>query len=174
MLLLAGCTQAPADTNIDDTDNTDNTGGVDVTVEVVEVGDNIKVEYRGSFEDGEVFDSSERFGKPLEFVAGIGRMIKGFDDAVIGMKLNDEKTITITAENAYGVSDPKRVVEIPRESINIDWNTLEAGTPISSTVAGNGVVLEKKEDSVLVDFNHPLAGKTLVFWIKVVELNKSQ
>ena len=70
---------------------------------MIKSGDKIQVHYTGTLDDNTVFDSSE--GKqPLEFTAGAGQMIKGFDDAVIGMKLGQEKTIKIPPEQAYGTS----------------------------------------------------------------------
>ena len=165
-LLLAGCTHTPQE------NGTVTGNGSDVSGKIVEVGDTVKVEYRGEFLDGKVFDSSESHGQPLEFVAGMGRMIKGFDEAVVGMRLGQEKTVTLAPSQAYGFVDESKIVEIPKENIEVGWDELQEGTPISSPEAGNGIVLEKKENSVVVDFNHPLAGKTLVFWIKVVELEK--
>ena len=166
-LLLAGCTQ-PKDQNGTITGN-----GSEVSSRIVEVGDTVKVEYRGGFENGEVFDSSESHGASLEFVAGMGRMIKGFDEAVVGMRLDQEKTVTLQPSEAYGFFDEKKIVEIPKENVGVGWDEIKEGTPISSPEAGNGIVIEKKENSLTVDFNHPLAGKTLVFWIKVVEIEKS-
>ncbi len=128
MLIFAGCVMPTGDieNSLESAEHTnvqpDEISGVD-NLKSVEKGDTVKVEYIGSFPDGEVFDKSEGRG-PLEFTAGAGQMIKGFDAAVIGMKVGEEKTVTIPPEDAYGV--------------------------------GGG---------------HPLAGKTLEFWIKVVEIN---
>ncbi len=171
-IAFAGCVQPPAE-DVNSDSGTDTPNGVDVLMDTVEAGDNIKVEYRGELENGEVFDASERRGQPLAFAAGAGQMIKGFDEAVIGMRLNQEKTVTIPAEKAYGLHDEKRVAELSKESFADFWDSLVVGMVVSSPEAGNGKVLELKENSAIIDFNHNLAGKTLVFWIKVVEISKS-
>ncbi len=165
LVLLSGCTvQQPSNGN--------SGNGTDITAEVVEVDDTVKVEYEGRFESGEVFDSSARHGKPLEFVAGIGRVIRGFDEAVVGMRLGEEKTVTIPPVKAYGFRDKSKIVEIPKENFGDSWDSLEVGVPVHSSQGANGTVLELKEDSAIVDFNHHLAGKTLIFWIKVIYIKK--
>jgi len=168
-LLLAGCTQPeenPANGGLEP-------NGGDISMELVETGDTVKVEYEGSLENGEVFDSTERHdGVPLEFVAGAGQMIKGFDEAVVGMRLNEEKTVTLAPGKAYGFRDEGKVIDLPKENFGDFWGQLEVGMPVSSPEAGNGIVLELSESSAKVDFNHNLAGKTLVFKIKVVGIEK--
>lgn len=176
VLLLSGCVEQPeTNTEANDTNaGEENNMGNDVSAELVESGDTVKVEYEGRLESGEVFDSTEKHGgAPLEFVAGAGQMIKGFDEAVVGMRLNQEKEATMGPGSAYGFTDQAKVVEITKEQIGGDWDKLVVGMPISSSVAGNGVIIEKKENSVVVDFNHELAGKTLIFKIKVVEIQKA-
>ncbi|MDD5163871.1 MAG: peptidylprolyl isomerase [Candidatus ainarchaeum sp.] len=164
-LALAGCAQQASQDN--------NGGGTVDLSKIVETGDKIKVEYKGTFENGEEFDSSAKFGEPLEFTAGKGEMIKGFDSAVIGMRLNDEKTITLKPEDAYGARDESKIIEIPKSSI-ADSNNLKVGMTLQSPQAGIGTIIQIKTDSVIIDFNHPMAGKTLVFWIKVVEITKAK
>src|SRR3989304_8097449 len=83
---------------------------------VVAKGDTVSVEYTGALENGTVFDSS--VGRaPLKFTAGTGQMIKGFDDAVIGMKEGEEKTISLKPEEAYGMPDPKNIIEVLKENL---------------------------------------------------------
>jgi len=166
-LLLSGCTQ-PAE-NGNGGNNTGN-GGIQMDEKVVENGDSIAVEYKGTLEDGTQFDSSE--GRdPLGFVVGAGQMIKGFDSAVVGMKLNQEKTVTLQPSEAYGETDPARIAEIPKAQIN-DVESLAVGMSVTNSQGINGVVKEIKDDVIIIDFNHQLAGKALVFWIKVVRLEK--
>lgn len=174
-LLLAGCAQQKdtnnsADANIQVPNNVNTGSGV---VKTVEQGDTVKVEYVGTFPDTkEIFDKSEGRG-PLEFEAGAGQMIKGFDQGVIGMKLNDEKTITIAPEDAYGAADSGQKAVIPLGTISADGN-LQVGQTLYSSTGLPAKVIEIKDGNVTVLIQHPLAGKTLQFWIKVVDIQKKE
>ena len=86
----------------------------------VEKGDKVKVEYTGKLEDGTIFDSSEKQGAPLEFEVGAGQVIKGFDEAVVGMKKDEEKEITLKPEEGYGERNPELVKDMPKESFPKD------------------------------------------------------
>ena len=173
VIALAGCAQQANPAKDNNQDNGNNGGGTVDLSKIVESGDTIKVEYKGTLTDGTEFDSSEKFGEPLAFEAGAGQMIKGFDAAVIGMRLNDEKTITLQPEEAYGPRDNGKIIEVSRENM-ADFNSLKVGMTVSSPEAGNGTIIELKKDSAKIDFNHPMAGKTLIFWIKVVEITKKK
>ena len=158
-LALSGCTQPAAN------------GGTGTNVKRVAAGDKIAVEYRGTLADGTEFDSSQ--GRtPLEFTAGRGQMIDGFDSAVIGMVLNEEKTVTLQPSQAYGELDPSKIVEIPKSQI-ADADSLQVGMSVTSSQGINGIVEETKPDSVVINFNQSLAGKALTFWIKVVKIEKA-
>jgi len=167
--LLSGCVQPDGTGGINGTDGTGQGNGGNNMSEVVETGDSIAVEYKGTLQDGTQFDASEGRG-PLEFTAGTGQMIKGFDTAVIGMALNEEKTVTMEPSQAYGETDQSKIVEVPKANIG-DANKLEVGMSVTSSQGINGVVKEIKDDVIVVDFNHQLAGKKLTFWIKVVSIN---
>ena len=140
----------------------------------VAAGSTVKVEYTGSFENGTIFDSSGIQGQPLEFKAGSGQMIKGFDHAVIGMKIGEEKTVTLGPEEAYGSHNPKLVATIPKEE-------LPEGKPVKPgmmILVGSqdgqqmpALITEVNENNFTIDLNHPLAGKALVFKIKVVDIS---
>ena len=82
---------------------------------VVEKGNKIKVEYEGKLETGEVFDSTEKHGNPLEFEVGSGQLIKGFDEAVIGMDVNEEKTFRIESKDGYGERKEELVTKVPKD-----------------------------------------------------------
>ena len=138
----------------------------------VKKGDKVKVEYTGTLEDGTVFDSSEKHGQPLEFEAGAGLVIKGFDDAVIGMKKDEEKEIKLTADKAYGDIKADLVKEFPKDQLPKEQEIkkgmmLLMGLPNGAQMPVK--IVEVKEDIVMIDLNHPLAGKTLIFKIKVVD-----
>lgn len=139
--------------------------------EAIKNGDTITVNYTGKFEDGDVFDSSE--GKePLKFTVGAGQLIKGFDDAVIGMQAGDKKTVTLAPADAYGDHDADMIIDIPKSQIPEDMK-LEVGQrlhlrdPQGQPVPA--MVAEITEDSIKMDANHPMAGKTLIFDLEVVE-----
>jgi FKBP-type peptidyl-prolyl cis-trans isomerase 2 len=137
-------------------------------------GDKVKVHYHGKLTNGETFDSSNG-REPLEFELGSGMVIKGFDDGVTGMGIGDKKTITIPADEAYGPRNPEMVIDVPKDRFPEDME-LEIGMPLAMS-NGNGqpfqvTVVEIKEDSVLLDANHPLAGQDLVFDLELVEINE--
>ena len=136
-------------------------------------GDTVKVHYTGKLTTGDQFDSSAG-REPLEFTVGAGQMIKGFDAAIPGMKVGDKKTINIPAVEAYGERSADAMIEFPKENIPPDMK-LEPGMQLTlSNQHGQPVpviVVELKEEVVVLDANHFLAGKDLVFDIELVEIN---
>jgi FKBP-type peptidyl-prolyl cis-trans isomerase 2 len=135
-------------------------------------GDKVKVHYHGKLTNGETFDTSNG-REPLEFEIGTGMVIKGFDDGVTGMAIGDKKTITIPSDEAYGPRNPEMVIDVPKDRFPPDME-LEIGMPLAMS-NGSGqpfqvTVVEIKEDSVLLDANHPLAGMDLVFDLELVEI----
>lgn len=137
----------------------------------IKFGDRVKVEYVGTLDDGTVFDSSEKYGSPIEFVVGAGQVISGFEKAVLGMEMGEEKEFTLEPEEAYGEYDPNLVEKVPRNMLPEDINE---GTLLVITLP-NGVQLPAKvskitENTATLDFNHPLAGERLHFKIKVVDI----
>ncbi|MBS3087671.1 peptidylprolyl isomerase [Candidatus Pacearchaeota archaeon] len=138
---------------------------------VVKKGNKIKVEYRGSFESGEVFDASERHGQALEFEAGAGMVVPGFDAAVIGMEVGEEKTFTLQPEEAYGMPDERGIQKVPKESFPPEAKEgMMIGIPLPNGQQLPAIITKIDEKEVTIDMNHPMAGKVLVFWIKVVEI----
>lgn len=138
----------------------------------VKKGDKIKVDYTGTFEDGTVFDSSEKHDQPLEFEAGSGQVVKGFDDAIMGMKKGEEKEITLQPSEAYGDPNPELVKKAPREQL--PEGDLKVGTLLVMGLP-NGMqvpvkILEMDDKEVTLDLNHPLSGKVLKFKIKIVDI----
>jgi|SRR5690606_13612405 len=135
-------------------------------------GDNVKVHYTGKLTSGEQFDSSAG-REPLAFTVGAGQMIKGFDDAIPGMQVGDKKTINITPDQAYGEKNTDAIIEFPVSNIP-EGMKLETGMKLQlQNEAGQPipvVVTEVKEDVVVLDANHELAGKELVFDIELVEI----
>ena len=138
----------------------------------VKKGNTVKIEYEGSLEDGTVFDSSEKHGKLLEFEAGSGKVIPGFDKAVIGMKKDEKKEIIIKPEEAYGMPDEKWIQKVPRDKIPKDQEPqvgmmIAIGLPNGQQMPA--VIKEVTDKEVTLDINHPLAGKTLKFKIKLID-----
>lgn len=136
-------------------------------------GNTVKVHYKGTLKDGTVFDSSEN-REPLEFVVGDGRMIKGFDAAVDGMSLGEDKTVTIPSAEAYGEKREDMMLDVPldqvppeiKPEVGMDLsiqNQMGQPTPVK--------VVHVDEQKITLDANHPLAGEDLIFDIKLVEIN---
>ena len=141
-------------------------------MQVAKKGNQVKVHYTGKLTDGTVFDSSEGRA-PLEFEVGAGMMIKGFDAAVDGMSEGAKVTIEIPAAEAYGEAREDMIIDVPRTNLPPDMNP-EVGQQLAMSQAdGQQVpvkVKEVRDDVVVIDANHDLAGKDLVFDIELVEI----
>ena len=135
-------------------------------------GDKVKVHYHGRLTSGETFDSSEGRA-PLEFEVGAGQMIQGFDEGVKGMSVGEKKTLNIPFDKAYGPRNPEMVIDFPKERLPEEM-TLEVGMQLMmSNGAGQQIpvqVVEVKEEVIVLDANHMLAGHDLVFDIELVEI----
>ncbi len=135
-------------------------------------GDVVKVHYTGKLTSGEQFDSSAG-REPLEFTVGAGQMIKGFDAAMPGMAIGEKKTINIVPEEAYGNKVEEAIIEFPREQVPGDM-VLEPGMKLTLTNQQGQpvpvIVVEVKDDIVILDANHFLAGQELIFDIELVEI----
>ena len=134
--------------------------------------DTVKVHYTGKLKDGQVFDSSlER--EPLEVTIGQGMLIPGFEKAIIGMEPNEKKTVEISKSEAYGEVHEELFHEVKKEQLPPDIKP-ELGMRLSSR-SNDGqehsfTITEVREDSIIVDGNHPLAGKDLIFELELVEI----
>ncbi|MEO9210904.1 MAG: peptidylprolyl isomerase [Ginsengibacter sp.] len=138
----------------------------------VKKGDHVSVHYTGKLTTGEQFDSS--VGRdPLAFTVGAGQMIKGFDDAIPGMEVGEKKTITIAPKEAYGEKNLDAIIEFPKSNIPAEMK-LEIGMKLQlQDESGRPfpvVVAEIKDDVIILDANHELAGKELIFDIELVEV----
>jgi FKBP-type peptidyl-prolyl cis-trans isomerase 2 len=134
----------------------------------------VKVEYEGKLEDGQVFDSSEKHGKPLEFTIGQNQVIPGFENAIKEMDKGEEKEIKIESKEAYGQRREELVKKIPREQLPEGQEpkkgmVLGLQTPDGKQIPA--VISDVTDKEVSIDLNHPLAGKNLVFKIKLLETN---
>lgn len=138
----------------------------------VKNGDTVSLHYTGKLEDGSIFDSSLNEGRePLKAKLGEGMLIPGFESGIIDMMVGDKKTIEIEPENAYGPFLTERTFEIP-------LNQVPPGATVGEFLTGSAPdgsaiqvkILEVKEDSVVLDANHPLAGKKLIFELELLEI----
>ena len=134
-------------------------------------GTKIKVHYTGTLSDGTIFDSSD--GKqPLEFTIGENQVIPGFENEIKNMKLNEEKTIKFKAKDAYGEIDERLIAIVPRNKFPPEIQA--GGHLLLKGPEGQRIpafIKEVKDDEVIIDLNHPLAGKELNFKVKVVAIN---
>jgi peptidyl-prolyl cis-trans isomerase B (cyclophilin B) len=157
--------------------------------QTVEPGDTVVLEYVGRFETGGVFDTSradvaeahgllEAQGRepddyaPLAFTVGAGEVIEGLDEGLVGLAVGAEETIEVPPEGAYGEFDPARVQEYDPETFEgMVGQQPEIGMHVHAENGLHGDVTAITEESVEVDFNHELAGKTLVFEVEVVDVH---
>jgi FKBP-type peptidyl-prolyl cis-trans isomerase SlyD len=138
---------------------------------VVKDGMLVSIEYTLKGTDGKVIDSSKG-REPLKYVHGQKTMIPGLEKELTGMKVGGEKNVTVKPEDAYGPISPNAFQEIPKEKI--PPNALKVGAVLQGQDEQGRPMLarikEIKEKSVIIDMNHPMAGKTLVFNVKVVDI----
>jgi len=139
---------------------------------VAKGGDTVKIHYTGKLEDGTVFDSS-RDREPFELTLGSGSTIPGFENGIIGMALGDTKTITIPPEEAYGPRRDDLVMTISKDEFPSDitpsvGQQLQMRHPSGNVM--NVTITDVMQDSVTLDANHALAGKTLIFEVELMEI----
>lgn len=137
----------------------------------VKENDKVKVHYTGKLDNGQVFDSSVDRGQPLEFTVGQGQMIPGFEKGIMGMAVNEKKTITIPSEEAYGERNNDLLKEVPNEQLPPEIKPEVGMGLVSKGPQGQEiqlVVAEVKDNSIIVDANHPLAGQNLTFDLELV------
>ena len=138
----------------------------------IQNGDTVTVHYTGRLEDGTVFDSSMVEGRePLTATLGQGQLIPGFESGLMEMSVGDKKEIRIESKNAYGEYIPNMEQEVPMENLPGEVSVgmqLQAQTEMGPIIL---TVKDIKENTVVLDANHPLAGKNLVFDLEVLEIN---
>mgnify|MGYP000217833792 FL=1 len=138
----------------------------------VKSGDVVNVHYHGRLTSGETFDSSEGRA-PLQFVVGSGQVIKGFDDAVLSMKVGDKLTVTIPVDLAYGPKNDQMLLEYPLNEFPSDIQA-EEGMELHMNDADGNVfpvrIAKVLEESVILDANHTLAGEDLIFDLELISI----
>lgn len=140
--------------------------------QVAKKGDTVRVNYTGKSEDGQVFESSMGL-MPFTFTIGADEVVKGFEDAVIGMREGQRKTFVVEPEDGFGMYDEELVIEVPKESLPDDLDPHVGMDFELEDDDGNvldAVVIEVRDASVLVDANAPLAGKRVIYDIELLEI----
>lgn len=160
------------------------TGGDDLaannSAKIAKKGDTVQVDYIGKLTEGKVFDTSIQQAaidagipqrdkyEPLEFTVGAGQMIAGFDAAVVGMREGEEKTVTLPPEKAYGTPNKDMILPIDLSALG---GNAKVGDKFYSSNGVGGTVTKIEGGKAYLDFNHELAGKTLIFYIKLIKVN---
>jgi FKBP-type peptidyl-prolyl cis-trans isomerase SlpA len=139
----------------------------------IQAGNTVKVNYTGKLEDGSIFDSSLNEGRePLEVTVGQGQLIKGFEDGLFDMSEGETKTIEIEPSEAYGEINIELINSVPRANVPEgvqEGEMLQGEGPMGAV---NVKVVEVNEETVVLDANHPLAGKKLIFELEVVSISE--
>jgi peptidylprolyl isomerase len=144
-------------------------------VEKVENGSFVSVDYKGILENGQVFDTSHG-RQPIEIQMGAGQLIKGCENELMGMVLNEKKMFTLAPEDAYGQRDEDQTHSFPRSAVPPEMNprvgmTIGLSNPEGQQVPARIVHLD--DEKLTLDLNHPLAGKSLTFEIEVVGISST-
>lgn len=167
LLVLAGCTDLPSKDHADESNLLEGT----IVTDTIQKGNYVTLYYVGTLDDNSVFDQTTE-GNPATFQVGVGGLIQGFDEGLLGMKVGEKKTIDIPAALAYGEFDPTRLIEVDQKML------LDANIPVIvgitvNTSIGNGKIKEINADTnkVKIDFNHPLAGKALHFNVEILKID---
>lgn len=136
----------------------------------VELGTKVTLHFALVLEDGDVIDSNFETA-PAIFTVGDGNLLPGFESTLIGLENGDEREFTIPPEEAFGQHNPQNVQRVDRS--NFDQQELEVGAMFSFQNGDGelpGVIIEFEDEEILVDFNHPLAGKNIIFQVKIMDI----
>ena len=140
-------------------------------------GSMVKVHYKGTLSDGREFDNSHSRGQTLDFQVGSDTLIKGFNDAVIGMTEGQTKTFTILAADAYGDHNPDARTTAPKTAFPPNFDFTVGAEVMGAAPDGRpftAKILSFEADTVTLDVNHPLAGKDLTFEVEMVEVESTE
>ena len=141
--------------------------------QTIAVGSTVTMHYSLALEDGTVVDSTFDTNEPLTFTMGDGTLIDGLEHAVFGLKAGDQQSINIPPESGFGYRDENAVQSLRRKDFGEDMDlkpglVIEFDTPSGLKVPG--IVMEIKDDTVVVDFSHPLAGQTVLFNVHILDV----
>ncbi len=138
-----------------------------------QLGTHVELHYKGSFIDGTQFDSSYDRGQTLAVQVGTGQLIKGFENALIGMTAGQTKSISLSPEDAYGLTNPEAFSTVQRDQFPTDYMFVEGQPVQGATEDGRPIfatISSFTETDVILDMNHPLAGKQLNFDIELTNI----
>lgn len=167
VLLFAGCTELPSKAGADASNLLEGT----IVTDSIQKGNYVTLYYKGTLDDNSVFDQTSE-GNPATFQVGVGGLIEGFDNGLLGMKVGEKKLIVIEPAQAYGEFDAQRVVEVDAQVLTDANIPLLVGITVNSS-AGRGKIIEYNQETgkVKVDFNHELAGKRLTFDVEILKIS---
>ena len=137
----------------------------------IQAGTSVTLHFSLALENGHIVDSNFE-GNPATFSVGDGNLLPGFESRLLGLAVGDEREFIISPENAFGQHNAQNVQAVDRG--NFDESELEIGSILSFQNGDGelpGVIIALEENQVMVDFNHPLSGKNIVFQVKIVEIN---
>tara|TARA_B100000530_G_scaffold239034_1_gene155625 strand:+ start:501 stop:1052 length:552 start_codon:yes stop_codon:yes gene_type:complete len=137
----------------------------------VQNGQNVQVHYKGTLKDGTVFDDSYRRGTAVEFQVGSKQLLRGFSNTVVGMQVGEKRSVTLAPDDAYGTRDPMLLRTVPKTEFGPDFEFIEGGTVQGTGPTGQPFLAkfeEVRDEDVVLDLNHPLAGEELTFEIELM------
>ena len=137
-------------------------------------GKQVSVHYVGTFDSGDEFDNSYTRGKPITFELGSNQTIVGFEEAIVGLAVGEKKTVRITPDKAYGEVNEKLFQTFARTDFPADFEIIVGEMITIPTESGQvfpAIIYAVDESSVVLNFNHPMAGKNLNFDIELVEVS---
>ena len=143
----------------------------------VGTGNTVTLHYKGTLDDGTEFDSSYERGEPIQVITGAGQLIKGFDEALVGMGEGETKTFTLTPSEAYGERDEDATTTLAKGAFPDEFEFSEGMTVPLAGPNGQpfiATITEVKEDEVVADLNHPMAGKNLTFEVEVLTIGTNE
>ncbi len=142
-------------------------------MKTVENGHTVTVHYKGTFTNGEIFDDSRSRGQAMDVLIGAGRIIPGFENALLGMSTGESKTVNLSVDEAYGPPNPEAITTVPKTVFPSDYD-FQVGTRVQGQSPDGNTVLAKivsfDDENVVLDHNHPLAGEDLNFEIEVLAI----
>ena len=139
----------------------------------VENGSSVKIHYKGTLDDGTIFDDSRDREQTLDFKLGEGKLLPEFESAVMGMILGETKTFKIESTSAYGELIEDAIVKVPRSSFPEDFDFTAGNMVMGKNASGHQIqatILSHDDETVVLDHNHPLAGQDLNFEVELLEV----